>query len=51
VKGCADLLKQNLNREFGVSGLVKPGAKTSDILDTNMEKDMSVNDVICMCWY
>jgi hypothetical protein len=23
VRGCADLLKQNLNKEFGVSGLVK----------------------------
>jgi lysophospholipase L1-like esterase len=48
-RGCADLLKQNLNRVFGVSGLVKPGAKTSDILDTNMEKNMSVNDVIVVC--
>jgi lysophospholipase L1-like esterase len=47
--GCADLLNQNLNREFGVSGFVKPGAKTSDILDTNIDKDMSKDDVIVVC--
>ncbi|PNF21874.1 hypothetical protein B7P43_G04390 [Cryptotermes secundus] len=46
LRGCADLLKQNLNKEFGVSGLVKSGAKTSDILATNMEENMSEIDVI-----
>jgi hypothetical protein len=40
---------QNLNREFGVSGFVKPGAKTSDILDTNIDKDMSKDDIIVVC--
>jgi hypothetical protein len=36
VRGSADLLKLSLNREFGVSGMVKPGAKSNDILDTNI---------------
>jgi lysophospholipase L1-like esterase len=49
VRGCVDLLNQNLNREFGVSGFVKPGAKTSSILDTNIDKDMSKDDVIIVC--
>jgi hypothetical protein len=45
VRGCAVLLNQNLNNKFGVSGFVKLGAKTSDILDTNIDTDMSKDDV------
>jgi hypothetical protein len=40
------LLKLNLNKKFGVSGFVKPGARASDILDTNIDKDMSMDDVV-----
>jgi hypothetical protein len=31
-RGWADLTKKKLNKEFGVIGIVKPGAKSSDIL-------------------
>jgi hypothetical protein len=49
VRGCAVLLNQNLNNKFRVSGFVKSGAKTSDILDTNIDTDMSKDDVIVVC--
>jgi lysophospholipase L1-like esterase len=48
-RGCADLLKQNLNSDIGVSGFIKPGAMFSDILGTNLEKDMSKDDVVVVC--
>jgi hypothetical protein len=50
-RGCADLLKLNLNSEIGVSGLLKPGAMLSDILGSNLEKGMSKDDVVCVCWF
>jgi hypothetical protein len=46
VRGGTDLLKLNLNNKFGVSGFIKPGARASDILDTNIDKDMSMDDVV-----
>jgi hypothetical protein len=49
VRGCADLLKLNVNNKFAVSGFVKPGARASDILDTNIDKDMSVDDDVEVC--
>jgi hypothetical protein len=42
-------LKLNLNREFDVSGSVKPGAETSDILNTNIDKDMTKDDTVVVC--
>jgi hypothetical protein len=41
-RGCADLLKLELNSEIDVSRFVKPGAEASDILGTNIDKDMSL---------
>jgi hypothetical protein len=38
-----------LNSEFDVRGFVKPGAKASDILGTNIEKDMSKDDFVVVC--
>jgi hypothetical protein len=46
MRGCADILKQSLNPDFEVSGIVKPGAKTLDILSTKSHEDMSLNDCI-----
>jgi hypothetical protein len=48
-RGCADLLKLNLNSEFDVSGLVKPGAKSSDILGININKGMSKDNIVIIC--
>jgi hypothetical protein len=48
-RGCADLLKQNLNSDIGVGGFIKPGAMLSDILGTNLEEGMSKNDVVVVC--
>jgi lysophospholipase L1-like esterase len=49
VRGCADLLKSNLNNECGVIGFVKPGAKSSGILGINIDKDISKDDVVVVC--
>jgi ribosomal silencing factor RsfS len=49
MRGCTDILKQNLNSDFEVSGIVKPGAKAKDILGTKIEEDMSTNDFIVVC--
>jgi putative NADH-flavin reductase len=48
-RGCADLLKLSLNREFGVSGMVKPGAKSNDISGTNIDKNMTKDDIVVAC--
>jgi lysophospholipase L1-like esterase len=48
-RGCANLLKQKLNSEFDVSGIVKPGAKTSDILGINIDKEMAKYDIVVVC--
>jgi hypothetical protein len=45
-RGCSELLQLNLNSEFGVSGIIKPGAKSSDILDTDSVKVMSQEDAV-----
>jgi hypothetical protein len=40
----------NLNSEFGGQcGFKKPGAKTSDILDTTIDKDISMDIVMVVC--
>jgi hypothetical protein len=48
-RGCADLIKMRLNKEFGVSGTVKPGAKSSDILNANIDEDMTKDDIVVVC--
>jgi hypothetical protein len=45
-KRSADLIKNELSKEFGVIGIVKPGARTSDILNTNIDKSMTNNDIV-----
>jgi hypothetical protein len=47
VRGCSDLINLKLNKEF--SGIVKPGAKSRDIINTNTDKSMSKDDVIIVC--
>jgi hypothetical protein len=48
-RGCKDLTKKNLNKEFGFIGLVNPGAKSNDILNTNIDKDMTKDDIVVEC--
>jgi hypothetical protein len=48
-RGCADLLKSYLKREIDVMGIIKPGAKSSDILNTSIGKDMSKDDDVVVC--
>jgi hypothetical protein len=43
------LTKKNLNKEFGVIGIVKRGAKSSGILNTNIDKDMTKDDIVVVC--
>jgi hypothetical protein len=45
-RGCSELTKTNLNKEFDVTGIVKPGAKSSDILNANIDKSMTKDDII-----
>jgi hypothetical protein len=49
MRGCKDILKQNLNSDFEISRIVKPGVKTKDILGTKIDEDMSTNDFIVVC--
>jgi hypothetical protein len=49
VRRCSDLINMKLNKEFSVSGIVQTGAKSRDILNTNIDKSMSKNDVIIVC--
>jgi hypothetical protein len=49
MRGCADVLKKKLNSEFEISGTVKPGAKTKDVLGTKIDEGMSTNDAIVVC--
>jgi hypothetical protein len=44
----ADLIKNELSKEFGVIGIVKPGARSSDILNTNIDKSMTKNDIVAV---
>jgi hypothetical protein len=46
MRGCADELKRNLKGDFMVSGIVKMGGKTKDILGTRIDQDMSKNDIV-----
>jgi hypothetical protein len=46
MRGCTDELKRNLNGDFTVSGIVKPGTKTKDILGTRIGQDMSKDDTV-----
>ncbi|PNF15767.1 hypothetical protein B7P43_G17145 [Cryptotermes secundus] len=45
-KRSADLIMNELSKEFGVIGIVKPGARSSDILNTNIDKRMTKNDIV-----
>ena len=38
LKGSATKLKQHLNSQFDVSSIVKPGAKTNQLLDTQQDE-------------
>jgi hypothetical protein len=49
MRGCTDILKHNLNSDFEISGIVKPGAKTKDILGTKIDEGMCTNDFIVVC--
>jgi hypothetical protein len=49
MRGCADVLKKKLNSEFEISGIVKPGAKAKDVLNTRIDEGMSKNDAIVIC--
>ena len=47
-RGCAQETQHNLNRNFSVQGIVKPGAVTKDILSTssNLVKNLSSKDMV-----
>jgi hypothetical protein len=49
MRGCTNVLTTNLNSKFGVSGIVKPGAKTKDILEISIDQDMSKDDIVVVC--
>jgi lysophospholipase L1-like esterase len=48
-KGCTDAPRTNLNSEYRVSGIVKPGARTKDILQTSIDQNMSKDDIVIIC--
>jgi hypothetical protein len=48
-RSSADLIKNELSKEFGVIGIVKPGARSSEILNTNLDKIMTKNDTVLVC--
>jgi hypothetical protein len=52
MRGCADELKRNLNGDFTVNGIVKPGVKTKDILGTRIDQEIKIccMDDIVVIW-
>jgi lysophospholipase L1-like esterase len=49
MRGCTNILTTNPSSKFGVSGIVKPGAKTKDILGISIDQDMSKDDIVIVC--
>jgi hypothetical protein len=49
MRGCTDALRTNLNSEYRVCGIVKPGATTKDNIETSIDQYMSKDDIVIIC--